>query len=238
MKVYIWPEIIQLATECALCGGRSTNSGLLCRRCVAALPRNDTCCSACALPLPADSRFATEILCHQCAVTLPVYDRVIAPLRYEKPVDDLISRHKYHQDLSYGPLLGRLLADSLEPGDIARIDCLVPMPLHPSRLRMRGFNQVGEIAREVARRIDRPVADRLLRRRGKGNDQRTAGRQDRRRSVRDAFAAHETAATRRVALLDDVMTTGATVEAAALSLLSAGVSRVDIWVVARTPRKQ
>jgi ComF family protein len=114
-------------------------------------------------------------------------------------------------------------------------DALIPVPLHPGRFQERGFNQSEELARALARRIDRPVLKKALRRARPTEPQTTLNTAARQRNVRGAFDAAQTPLPRRVVLVDDVITTGATTAEASRALIRAGVEHVEVWAVARTP---
>ncbi len=146
----------------------------------------------------------------------------------------MIRRHKYGRDQSLTHALAECIRDPL-PLPTADYDLIVPVPLHPARLRWRGFNQAALLGRALARRMQRPLeADTLIRIRATPS-QTANDRRERYRNVRDAFAVKrpEKIAHRRVLLIDDVMTTGATVDECARTLLSAGARRVDVLALAR-----
>ncbi len=139
---------------------------------------------------------------------------------------------KFHGDLASARLLAALMARSLAGAE--RPQALVPVPLHGSRLRVRGYDQALELARPLALALRLPLRDDLLLRRRATAAQSTLDVESRRRNMRNAFAAHADAVLpAHVAVIDDVMTTGATARAAASALRRAGVARVDVWVCAR-----
>ncbi|MEO7251264.1 MAG: ComF family protein [Arenimonas sp.] len=216
-----------LAPCCLLCAGHG-HSGLdLCIECSAALPWNRDACRQCGLPLSADSDH-----CGQCQLSPPPFTLTQSAFRYAFPVDRLLPRFKFHGDLAAGALLAALMQWSLDPAE--RPSLLIPVPLHCSRLRQRGYDQALELARILARESGLPVsANRLLRRRAT-QAQTELGASARERNVRGAFALRPgPALPAHVALVDDVMTTGATLAECANVLLAAGVQRVDVWTVAR-----
>lgn len=143
---------------------------------------------------------------------------------------------KYNGALYLAPVLGRLLTDSLRSIAPAEVDCIVPMPLHPRRLRQRGYNQAMEIGRPVAHALALPLRPHVLRRVRDTGPQSDLPESRRAANIRQAFRAQEDLAGLRIALLDDVLTTGRTADDAARALRAAGAESVDVWVVARTGR--
>lgn len=218
-----------LAPTCVLCGAGGADGGDLCTGCAADLPRNTIACPRCALPLAAPAP-----ACAHCLRRPPPQAATIAALRYEGAARHLLPRYKFGADLAIGRVLADLLLATV--ADAPRPQRVLPVPLHASRLRERGFDQAWELARAVAARLDLPACPDLLRRARATPAQTGLGAVARRRNLRDAFVVGEDVAGRHLALVDDVMTTGATVEAAARALRRAGAARVDVWVVARAPR--
>lgn len=218
-----------LPPRCLICDERGANELDLCASCHDRLPFNRACCARCALPLAV----AAEA-CGACLRRPPAQDLTRAAFVYRAPLNRLLPRAKFHGDLPSTRLLGRLMAREL--ADAARPQVLVPVPLHRDRLRRRGYDQALELARPLARALALPLRDDLLRRvRATAPQSRLASPQ-RRRNLRGAFAVSTSGALpMHIALVDDVMTTGATVEAAATALRRAGVARVDVWVCARVP---
>ncbi len=215
--------------RCPLCRAPGDT---ICPACRESLPLNRYACPRCALPMPQD--LGPAVLCGDCRSQAPAFDRALAPLLYQAPIDDLVAGFKYHHRLHWGRILGDLLADHLahiaEPPQL-----LLPVPATAARLRERGFNQAAELARRLALRLG--IAwrtDRLLRIREADHQQGLSGTQ-RRRNVRGAFACRGRLPA-RVALIDDVITTGATARSASVTLKGAGVEWVEVWAVARTPK--
>jgi ComF family protein len=230
--VNMWPIFSQIiGGGCPLC--RRPGNGI-CRRCARALPYNRHPCPRCALPLP--ERAPAGILCADCQARKPTFDRVLAPLLYQAPVNKLVAGLKYHHQLHFGPLLAGILAE-LAQQEATGTQLLLPVPLQAQRLRERGFNQAAELTRCLSLQLGIPwSADHLLRIRG-GDQQQTLKRGRRRQNVRGAFACRG-AVPARVALIDDVMTTGATAEEASRMLKAAGVESIEVWTVARTARQR
>jgi ComF family protein len=218
----LWPQ------HCPVCGDVCATPGPdLCPACRAALPWNRSACLRCGLPLPIPAA-----ACGHCQRRPPPLTVAHAAFRYEAPLDRLLPRLKFHNDLAAARLLGGLMAEAL--GSAERPDALIPLPLHRKRLRSRGFDQTLELAKPLAHALCVPLRDDVLVRVRETAPQSRLDAPARRRNLRRAFAVREgVALPAHVALIDDVMTTGATLHAAADALLSAGVTRVDAWVCAR-----
>jgi ComF family protein len=218
----LWPP------RCLACGERGLGRDL-CLACATALPWNRVACPSCALPLPIPAS-----ACGACLRKTPPLDAVHAAFVYAPPLDRLLPRFKFHGDLAAGRLLAQLMVDTCSRLD--RPDALVPVPLHRRRLRTRGYDQALELARPMARALGLPLRADALRRVRATAAQSELSAPARRRNVRDAFIVAGTAKLpSHVVLVDDVMTTGATLHAAAKALRRVGVQRVDAWVCARVP---
>ncbi len=210
-----------LTQQCGLCGEAS--DARLCERCMSLLPGLGPACARCAIPMraPVD-------LCGECQRKPPTFDAALAALRYEPPADLLLQDFKFNQRLALGVVAaGQLKMMTAE----RKVDALIPIPLHRSRLRQRGFNQSLLLAQAVCG--GRPVLHALARQRATAA-QSGLDKDERRRNVRGAFAVVQHLPP-RIALVDDVMTTGATLNEAAKICKAAGASWVEVWVVARRP---
>lgn len=214
---------------CVLCGGKGAAGKDLCADCFAELPWNRHACPRCAAPLPPDT---DTPLCGDCIRRLPSWDAAWSPLAYGFPVDKLIQRFKFEGDLAVGRLLGSLLAEYIAAGD-DRPDCIVPVPLHASRLKERGFNQAVELARPVSRRMKVKVRLDLCERSRATQVQSTLDADERRKNLKDAFTVKAPVQGLHLVLLDDVVTTGATAESLAKTLREAGARRITLWSVCR-----
>lgn len=217
--------------RCQGCGERGTGGRDLCPACDAALPRIRVACPTCGLPLrdaSADPR------CDACCLAPPPLTRVVAPFLYAPPLDRWLPRFKFHHDLAAGRLLSQLMLEACATAP--RPDALVPVPLHRARLRSRGYDQALELAKPLACALALPLCTDILARTRSTSAQSTLHATQRRANLAGAFV-YAGAGTRplaaHVVLVDDVMTTGATLHAAARALLAAGVARVDAWTCAR-----
>lgn len=212
------------AQDCVLCAAPS-GARWFCDPCERDLPALGGACPQCAGPSPGGER------CGVCLRSAPCFDATAAAWRYEFPVDRLLQALKYGGRLA----LAEAFADHLAAAVRGRTaDLLVPMPLARARLAARGFNQAMEIARHLARRIGVRVDAHLAIRIRDTIPQADLPHDARAANVRGAFACRGAVAGLHLALVDDVMTTGASLEALAGTLKAAGAARVENWVVART----
>lgn len=218
-----------LPSTCVLCGAEGHGTQDICLPCQQTLPRSLQNCVRCGIPLPTSS---LEALCGQCLQHPPPFERVLSPFRYESPMDHLVQQLKYSGRLEMARLLGHLMAQWLAPRLDALPDVIIPVPLHPRRLRERGFNQAQEMARPIARQLGLPIDTKTCRRTRFTTPQFGLSAKERAKNVKNAFQI-EGAAARHVALVDDVMTTGQTVRELAKVLRKAGAEEIEVWVCAR-----
>ncbi len=215
-----------LTPICLACGQVGGQPSDLCQHCQQALPFNRSCCGHCALPLASPA-----LACATCLRRPPVYTKAICAFEYAFPINRLLQRFKFHQDLAAGRLLAEYLLTVVSAAD--RPQVLIPVPLHWQRLRERGYDQALELAKPLARQLKLPLISHGLTRQHATAAQTQASAAARRRNVRRAFFVNTKQLPSHVALIDDVMTTGATVSECARTLRRAGVERVDVWTVAR-----
>jgi len=209
--------------SCFLCRGAAR--GILCPACDADLPRlAGTLCPRCALPSPGAA------VCGRCLADAPHYDATVAALAYRFPADTLVHSLKFRGQLALAPLMGDLLIEAIrEP-----IDLVVPVPLSRERLRERGYNQAAEIARHVAKARRVPLELTIIARERNTQAQADLPWSERARNVRGAFRCERSLDGAAIAVVDDVMTTGATLDELAATLKRAGAARVVNWIIART----
>lgn len=202
--------------QCVLCDRPGLMGPVdLCAACLADLPR----------ALATDLRVASD------------FELLCCPWRFEFPIDALVRALKFQGERGHARLLGTLLARE-RLGDAAPLpDRIVPVPLHALRLRERGYNQAAELACFAARELALPLDRMALRRRRATREQTGLRSRERAANVHQAFAATRPLAGARIALVDDVITTGSTASAAAAALRAAGAGSVELWVVARVARR-
>ncbi len=213
--------------RCRLCAAPADTTGL-CPACRAELPTNRAPCPGCGEPGIGPAR------CSRCLRSPPAFQAIHAPWRYAWPLDRLIRAMKFRGDLAAARTLGELLAQELDP---ATVDAVIPVPLHGGRLRQRGYNQALELARPLCRGEGPELWPTIVQRHRATRAQAELAMAERRANVRQAFSLPEGAAQRiagrRLAVVDDVVTTAETANALAALLLDAGAKRVTVWAMAR-----
>jgi ComF family protein len=223
---------MMLASLCAVCHG--WGRGRLCAACLAVHAPVQPRCPRCALRVP-----AAALVCLACRRAPPPQAATVAALDYGFPWDRLLSSFKYRGAIDLAPPLAGLLAGAVRSAPLDPVASVLPVPLGPRRLRERGYNQAWEIARRVAHTLGLPARAGGLQRWLDGEHQVGHTRDERIAALRGAFGVDAAQASawhgRTVALVDDVMTSGATAAEASRVLLAAGAAAVQVWVVARTP---
>ena len=246
-----------LPYHCVLCHQTSDQHRDLCTTCQASLPYLVHCCKQCAAPLPTGER------CGACLKKPPCFDRTFALFRYEAPINQWITQLKFHRNLRNARLLSELflekhLASPLIRGDREGLknlkntnptdllfsgeerqattpDLIIPVPLHPKRLRQRGFNQALELARLLAKQVNVPLDKHRCKRVRHTQAQSSIPAKQRHTNLKRAFQCCGQV-PRHVAIVDDVITTGHTVNELSRILRQAGCQQIDVWAIARTTR--
>ncbi len=213
------------AHRCFLCGAPAGSA--VCAACDTGLPGpGHLLCACCALPVPVDG-----LLCGSCQRRPRRFDETRAVWQYAHPVREMILAFKHGQGFGLAPYFTAALAEAARS---LEADCILPVPLHPQRLRERGFNPACELSRPLARMLRlEHLPDSLIRER---HTPYLAGLRSRERlkTVRGAFRCEADLAGRHVIVVDDVMTSGATLDEIARTLRQRGASRVSNLVLART----
>ena len=232
--VYNWPSKVQSPgiippAICFLCGAYADAARLFCKPCRDDFARIEQFCPHC-------GRAVTHggLVCPSCSVHPPIYDRLIAPFHYTYPVSLLIKLLKYKNNIEISGELGRALADTIKARGYALPEVIVPVPLHPLRAMIRGYNQAQEIAVALAAQLQLPVITDLVGRVRHTRPQFNLGPVERRRNVQGAFRLKRLPRHRSVAIVDDIVTTGTTANEVARVLRRAGVKTIEVWAGART----
>ena len=216
-----------IAPSCLLCNGPARGE-LICEGCDGDLPRlrnvSAQHCDQCAIPITEGNR------CGACLAHTPAYDHVCAPFTYDFPTDALVQGLKYRGMLAVAPLLGKNIANSMDE----QPDVLIPMPLGIARLRERGFNQAQEIARHIAQAHHTKLLPHACRRVRDTPPQAALPWKERAKNIRKAFVCDADFTGQHVGVVDDVMTTGATLNEIARNLKQAGATRVTGLIATRT----
>lgn len=228
ISAHLWPH------QCALCLQAGQKDVDLCVGCEGDLPRNEHACEHCAEPL--SPQLPRPMLCGACLKQPPVFDACLAPFLYAFPVDRLVQGLKYRGDLAYGRILGELLARHLAVRQ-TRPDVVIPVPLAPMRYRERGFNQARELALPVCKALKLTLRSDLVIRQRETREQATLDRKERLQNTRRAFALTAPLAARHIAIIDDVVTTGSTVNELCKVLRAGGAEWIEVWAVARAQRR-
>lgn len=218
-----------LPQDCFLCGAESGDE-LLCGACGNDLPRLPALrCPVCALPTPLGET------CGACLKKPPHFDATLSCFSYDFPVDQLVQALKYRHRLAVSGYLARALLQA-SPMPPVRPDMLLALPLSTQRLRQRGFNQALEIARPLARKLGLPLPIEACRRVVDTAPQTSLPWQERHKNMQGAFECAVELSGKTVIVIDDVMTTGATLNEFARTLKKHGAAKVINWVVARAIR--
>jgi ComF family protein len=220
-----WQKLFQqlFPESCPRCGAEW--AGGFCPQCRRIFTRIETPCRYCAMPGP----------CRRCPISGPNWavDQIRAPFAYGPPLAGYLWALKYRAERHLGRALGSLVAETIDTTKI-EIDAVVGVPLHPRRLRLRGFNQADEIAGPIARKLDRPLFSPGFNRIISTRPQTELDRNARLRAPLGKFAVSRDLGGLRIAIVDDVITTGATVNAFAAALKAEGAAYVEAWSVARS----
>ncbi|MDC9724617.1 MAG: ComF family protein [Gammaproteobacteria bacterium] len=212
---------------CRLCGSPSQEYPLCCA-CINDLPLLGPACPRCAMPTTQGQ------LCGQCLSHPPEQDQSISLFRYHEPIKRLIADLKYHDKLYLTQLFAHLMSKKLIHSPLPH--CLIPIPLHPKRLRQRGYNQSLELANSLSKQLNIPVSNRYLSRIINTPPQASLPFKQRKSNIQHAFKLMSSNLPSHIALVDDVLTTGHTANIAAKLLRQKGIKIIEVWTIARTIR--
>ena len=238
-----WPNAVAAAMAqaialrgpslCAVCHG--WGRGRICASCLDRFAAPQPRCRRCALPV-----VESVTVCGSCLTSAPPFDAALAAVDYRPPWDRLVTAFKFHGALDLAAAFADAIVGAERRRAAPRPELLLPVPLALARWRERGYNQAWELARRVARRLDLVAEPELLLRVRETAHQLGLPLAERAGNVRGAFAIEPRRRAelrgRRVAIVDDVMTTAGTAAEIAGVVRLAGAATVEIWVLARTPR--
>ncbi|MBU2711980.1 ComF family protein [Zooshikella harenae] len=233
MKVYIRSIINHLIPiPCLLCGVTTSFECRICSPCQKNLPSFKVACQTCGLPVYS----ANTYRCGHCIAKPTTINRTVCGFSYQFPVDKLILQFKYHQQLGIGETLSQLLAEKIQQQylDDALPEQIIPVPMHPKRLASRGFNQAALISKQLSKQLSIPINTQSCQRVVETKPQEGLNANQRCKNLQHAFTRTNTVSP-HIAIVDDVITTGATINALVETLSSADVTRIDVWSLARTP---
>lgn len=212
---------------CLLCGAYDSDH-ILCTPCQADLPRLNKVCPMCSAPT------STGSLCGQCIASPPAYHLTYCLYPYVAPIDRLIAKMKYHDTLVLCHFFAEQLYQKLKDKPLP--DMLIPIPLHPRRLKERGYNQSWEITKILGKKLNIAISSSVLVRVRDTLPQASLPFSERRKNMNRAFKLDSTNIPKHIALIDDVVTTGHTSNMAAIALQKAGVVHIELWTIARAIR--
>jgi ComF family protein len=222
-----------LPYTCILCGNPSHRHQDLCLLCYQDLPTPKTSCQLCAISLQGDF---TNLTCGQCLRQVRPFDATFTLFEYIKPIDNLLLELKFNQKLVNAQVLGELMAEKIQHDwykNKPKPDVIIPIPLHPQRLRERGYNQAMEIARPIAKLCRIPINIKDCKRIKPTAPQAMLAAKERETNIKRAFTTNRRWDNCSIAVIDDVITTGNTVREFCHLLKLQGAKRIDVWCCAR-----
>jgi ComF family protein len=221
----MFKKVIQ--SRCILCAAFNGQTLGLCEACYQSLPWHSALhCPQCAL-------ITNGQICGNCLNAPPAFDSTVALFTYDYPLDALLQQYKYNDMLHLAEVFAELFHQQ-HASAIPNVDLIIPMPMHVQRLRERGFNQALELARNLAKHLPLPLDYKACQRIKLTPPQAGLPLKDRIKNIHGVFECNKLLNGLRIAIVDDVMTTGASMNALAKSLKKAGAARVECWVIART----
>lgn len=222
-----WPQ------SCILCASSHDKPHGLCQACLITLPWHQLPqCVQCGLHLQ-----TADSICGNCMHSPPDFDVTHTLFTYDYPMDRMLQHYKYHNSLHLAHTFAHLLYDTklkLMSHHIKTIDLIIPMPMHATRLKERGFNQALEIARLLSNQLNIKLDYKLCQRHKHTPPQASLPLKERMKNIRGAFQCSCNLNGLNIVIVDDVMTTGASLNELAKTLKQAGATRVECWVIART----
>lgn len=225
-------QSIRLPSICVLCNQFHKNTLAVCSECITLMTPLGSSCRHCAFPLY-DSQ---HLVCGYCIKQPPHFDSTTVAYRFEEPLRSLLHRFKYHHGLYHGPFLGQLIINAWQQKP-TRPQCLIPVPMHPQKLKSRGFNQAAILVRLLAKKLQIPYDLSSCQKIVNTLAQAQLDGDKRALNMRGAYKIKELPPYTHVALVDDLLTTGSTANELAKMLKKSGIARVEVWCCARTVNK-
>lgn len=225
-------KITLIDHSCLLCGQVVKREISLCKACESDLPINDHACPVCAIPI---KNTQANLTCGQCIKSPPSYDYGYSVFRYEMPIVKMVSQMKFSKKLSYASILASLLAKSYAKNEAAYgiPEAILPVPLHNKRLVQRGYNQSLELSRKLSKQLRKPLLLDFIKRVTETQAQTELNKKQRRQNVKGSFEALKKSTYKHILVIDDVVTTGATINEVARVLKNSGVTTVGFLSIAR-----
>lgn len=224
-KIFFFIDQVIFSPKCILCLS-PCESVEICEACIKYLPWIKHSCHQCGLPLAS----AQAKLCGTCINNPPDFEKSFIPMRYASPINHMIHLFKFKRKLQYAPILAKLILLQLN-NETDNIDAIIPIPLHPKKLSKRGFNQSYILAKIISKKTGIPINYQALKRKKSTQPQYALKKNQRLKNLKGAFECD--LSPKNVLLIDDVVTTTATVQSAALCLKQSGAEKIYIAAVAR-----
>ena len=218
---------LRLPSVCVVCNQYHQGRVAVCAACHELLTPLGPVCYHCAQPLP-DSDF---LVCGHCCIKKPSFDRVIAATRFEEPIRSLLHEFKYHEGLYLCSFFATLIVAAM-PQDALKTECLIPVPMHPNRLRLRGFNHAAELVKQLGATLNLPYELSVCKKTINTPPQACLDAKQRQQNLRHVFYV-KPLPFQHITLVDDLMTTGSTANEIAKTFKKQGVNRVDVWCCSR-----
>lgn len=226
-SISYWLKQLRLPCVCTLCNSYHTGFNAVCSGCHEFFTPITAACQYCALPLP-QSNF---MICGTCIQKKPYFDYTHAPYIFEEPLRTLLHEFKYHQGLYLLSFLTKLMVHQL-PEEALETECLIPVPMHPLKLRQRGFNQAAELAKTLSDHLAIPHNPFICHKSIYTQPQAGLNAEQRKNNLQNSFQV-QPLEYKRITLIDDLITTGSTTNELAKTFKAQGVERVDVWCCAR-----
>ncbi len=219
---------------CSICKITSDTSINLCSNCKNNMKINSCCCDICGEPLSNNTQ--DKIICGKCLNLTPYFDHVFSPFIYENNISQIIQQLKYGRKLANSHILAEVFLSELRNATEIMPEALIPVPIHKSKIKKRGYNQSIEIFHHVAKQLHIPFEKTCCQKIKNTDSQSTLSAKERQNNIKNSFKIIKPVNYKHVAIVDDVITTGATANELSRLIKQHGVARVDIWACARSKK--